>query len=307
MLFDPFGTPYESEGLLLPDTLKIKISGDGAKVSRISNFIVISYAHLDSLNTLSHLNQRVLAILKCEENYENLDKSCAPIFSEINDLGNDGIIVGDKRVKLEIFTGGDMKFLQILLGLNSSIATYACPWCKVAKDERGNITLALDHYHREELRRSVSEIKTLAASASKQKYGVKHAPLLEIEVDHFVPDELHLFMRIMDVLLRNLIDDAFSKDHFAKINGNATDNVILLVKAIQACGVIFRTWSTKSGDLEWTSLSGSDLKKVLTNLPDKLLFCIHDDTTESVKQLWKDFVVIYAKITNKVLSTKQTN
>ena len=283
----------ESEGMPLPDTLKIKISGDGAKVSRISNFIV-------SLKTLSHLNQRVLAILKCEENYENLDKACVPIFSEINNLGKEGITVGDKNVKLEIFIGGDMKFLQILLGLNSSIATYACPWCKVAKEDRGNITFPLDHYHTNELRRSVSEIRTLAASASKQKYGVKHAPLLEIEVDHFVPDELHLFMRIMDVLLRNVIDDALSKDQFAKINGNPTDNVSLLVKAIQACGVTFRTWSSKSGDLEWTSLTGNDLKKVLTDLPDKLLFCIHNDTADSVKQLWKMFASIYKKIKDKV-------
>ena len=127
-----------------------------------------------------------------------------PNYSEINNLRKEGITVGDKNVKLEIFIGGDMKFLQILLGLNSSIATYACPWCKVAKDDRGNITL--DHYHTDELRRSVSEIRNIGSlSTSKQKYGLKHAPLLEIEVDHFVPDEFHLFMRIMDVLLRNVI------------------------------------------------------------------------------------------------------
>ena len=292
----------ELEGMPLLDTLKIKISGDSAKVSRISNFIVISYAHLDTLNTLSHLNQRVLAVLKCEENYENLDKSCVPIFAEINDLDKDGITLGDKKIKVEIFVGGDMKFLQILLGLSSSIATYACPWCKVAKDDRGNMSFPIDHYHTIELRRSISDIKSLAASSSKQKYGVKHAPLLNIEVDHFVPDELHLLMRIMDILLRNLMDDALSKDQFAKIRGGPTDNVSLLVKAIQGCGVTFRTWSTKSGDLEWTSLSGNDFKKVLINLPDKLIFCVHEDTVDSVRQLWKQFSAIHAKITKQVPS-----
>ena len=80
----------ESEGMSLPDTLKINISGDDAKVSRISNFIVISYAHVESLKTLRHLNQRVLAILKCEENYENLDKSCVPIIQKL--------IIFEKRV-----------------------------------------------------------------------------------------------------------------------------------------------------------------------------------------------------------------
>ena len=75
-------------------------------------------------------------------------------------------------------------------------------------------------------------------------------------------DELHLLMRDMDVLLRNIIDDAKSKDEYAKITGQSTDNLSLLVKAIQGCGVTFKTWVSKSGELDWTSLCGSDVKKV---------------------------------------------
>ena len=93
-----------------------------------------------------------------------------------------------------------MKLLQLILGLNSSIATYACPWCKVSKDDRGDISFPFDHYLKDDLARSSQEMKTLANSTTKVKYGVKHAPLLDIERNHFVPDELHLLLRIMDVL-----------------------------------------------------------------------------------------------------------
>ena len=55
--------------------------------------------------------------------------------------------------------------------------------------------------------------------------------------------------------------------------------VSLLVKAVQSCGVCFKTWVSKTGELDWTSLSGNDIKKVLKHLPDKLLFCLHDDTS----------------------------
>ena len=128
-------------------------------------------------------------------------------------------------------------------------------------------------------------------------------PLLNIELDHVVPDELHLLMRVMDVLLRNIIDDAKSKDEYAKITGQSTDNLSLLVKAIQGCGVTFKTWVSKSGELDWTSLCGSDVKKVLRLLPDKLVFCLHEDTRESVISLWKNFLAIYEEITLKSCMT----
>ena len=60
----------------------------------------------------------------------------------------------------------------------------------------------------------------------------------------------------MDVLLRNVIDGALAKDNFAKIVGQPTDNVNLLVNAIQSCGI----WQYKSGDLDWTSLEGNEVK-----------------------------------------------
>ena len=95
---------------------------------------------------------------------------------------------------------------------------------------------------------------------------------MNIESDHFIPDELHIMMRISDVLLRNVILDAQSKDVYAKIMKQPTDNLSLLVKAMQSCGVCFQTWTSKGGEIEWTSLSGNDKKRVLRSLPDKLIF-----------------------------------
>ena len=82
-----------------------------------------------------------------------------------------------------------MKFIQLMYGINSSIANYACPWCKVSKEDRGVITFPQDHYNAKNIFRSIEEIRSLASSASKNKYGVKTKPLLNIELDHVVPDE----------------------------------------------------------------------------------------------------------------------
>ena len=165
----------------VPKKLQVKVSGDGAKVSRISNFIVTSWSVIDDEHSTSHFNQSVLAIVKYEENYATLEKTLGPLFDEINEIAKEGhIYVGSERVGIELFVGGDMKFTQLLLGLNSSIATYACPWCKVAKEDRGNVSHPWDFYHSDQLFRSVKENKDLAGMSSKS-YGVKALPLLDVD------------------------------------------------------------------------------------------------------------------------------
>ena len=93
--------------------MKIKDSGDGAKASRILNFIVISFSMVFDENfSQSHLNQNVLAIVNCDENYTNLEKTLGPVLEEINMLHDKGTISNQGgHFALDFFVGGDMKLL----------------------------------------------------------------------------------------------------------------------------------------------------------------------------------------------------
>ena len=104
-------------------------------------------------------------------------------------------------------------------------------------------------------------------------------------------------MRIFDVLLRNLIDDVIDKDDSAKLNKEKGDYLVSLVESIRKCGVSFSTWSSKvRGDLDWTSLTGNEMKKVVKELPDRMMFVIHNNTHDDVHQLWKSFWKLYKLI-----------
>ncbi|VDI74504.1 Hypothetical predicted protein [Mytilus galloprovincialis] len=279
------------------ETIKIKISGDGTRVTRISNFIVLSFSIISETAKLSADEQTVLAIVKTSESYENLSSSLHPVFSEINELYHSGSIqINENIYKIQLFFGGDMKFLQICLGIGSSTGEYACVWCKVSKFDRGDISKPWDFYLAPDMKRSISETTVLSRS-SKKGYGVKHTPLLTFEPEHCVPDELHLFMRIFDVLLRNVIDDARNKDIMAKVNEEKGDYLEFLVANIRKCGVSFDIWTPKGQtELDWTSLCGADMKKVMKSLPDLLMFVIHNETHDTVVKLWKDFWHIYQYI-----------
>ena len=111
---------------------------------------------------------------------------------------------------------------------------------------------------------TLAEIKECA---SNHEYGCAEAPLLDVPLDHIVLDELYLLLRITDVLLSNLIEDAMEwddKDDFLKKKEPKGIHLRKLTQAINSCGVTFTVWEKKDGDgkgcgkMDWTSLMGDE-------------------------------------------------
>ena len=281
-----------SSGVDNDKPVKVKVSGDGASVSRISNFVTISLTFPEEENCSSVNNVRAIGIFKCKEAYDELSSCCAPIFQELNSLMNEGeITVGETKYKLDIFFGGDMKFVQLCLGLNGSTANYACPWCHVHKNDRPDLDKPLDFYNSPEMARTAENLRQ---NAKLNKFGCRHPPLVNIDPQNVVPDELHLFLRISDVLLKNLIDDCKQLDSKLEVLGQKPHHVQDLVDKIRDCGVPFNVWADKqSGEMQWTSLSGNAYKKLHLSLPDKLLFVINNETHDDVCKIWRDFSDIH--------------
>ena len=100
-------------------------------------------------------------------------------------------------------------------------------------------------------------------------HGCQHWPLLSNENDHIIPDELHLLLRVMDVLLRNVINSAIGSDNH-HTHGYGSDDVTKgpmitkLIKAINDCGVRFALIKRSEGKLGWISV-GPDKLKLLKN------------------------------------------
>ena len=65
------------------DKINITISGDESKVSRISNFVVLSFSVITDDLTLSSKDQNVFCIVNCKEDYDHLKLACKPIFQKI--------------------------------------------------------------------------------------------------------------------------------------------------------------------------------------------------------------------------------
>ena len=98
--------------------------------------------------------------------------------------------------------------------------------------------------------RTLSSMKDLCRFAlqncSKHK-GCICTPLVNIEPNSVVLDELHLMLHIGDVLIRNLILFAHSQDHYSQERlGERTHHIQELQKAISSCGVSFHIWQNEN-------------------------------------------------------------
>ena len=152
-------------------------------------------------------------------------------------------------------------------------------------------------------------LQTIDSSLQKQSLSVKKKPLIRVEPDNVVVDELHLLLRILDRLLKNIVDlmlDQDKKTNFRKTASSSENhNIRKLEHSILDLGVTFRVWEKMNGDgsgsglHDFTSLNGDDKKKVLKGLPKCFETLIDDkDNAHRVLKLWTEFEAIYRILTD---------
>ena len=166
------------------------------------------------------------------------------------------------------------QYLLLMMGLNNATSIYSCIWCTVSKEQRLMRTYTRwgynymctcvyaclhnnIHFCRWDM--SVPEAvynsppphgkaRTLAAmmrncsySQPKKHLGSKGRPILQTEPTTLVLDELHLLLRIGDVLLRNVILQANSLDHRVHMTEGrqSDDHLRMLETLVRRCGVSF--------------------------------------------------------------------
>lgn len=233
---------------------QVILSGDGARMSRTTNVMMMSFTLLQlKLNegVMSPKHNRTVAIINAPEKYETLKTSLSNFFDDVNQLISTGTITIDgEDVELEFFLGGDMKFLLMTLGLNSATADYACVWCKIHKDDRWDTSKPIHHYIEEPMTRTLEEIKRICSS--EDNFGCIHEPLLNIPLTHVIPDELHLLLRITDKVLQNIIDEVLERDAVEDFDKPRVQPkgiyLTRVVKAINDLGISFSVWNKKNAD-----------------------------------------------------------
>jgi len=116
-------------------------------------------------------------------------------------------------------------------------------------------------------------------------------PLIDIEPHNIIPDEMHLLLRITDVMTENLIIAVQLHDKQQNRGCKLLDGpMIKWFKALEVVELASKYGEKRqpcSKEFEFTSLMGNCKKKLLDKLPPKLKTCQLESLVEDVTELWK--------------------
>jgi len=120
----------------LRKSIRVKITGDGAVVSRSLHFLVVAFSIVDvkEENTNPPSGNHIVALLNTTEDYDNMTEAMENVVQDIKTLKS--ISVNGITFSVEFFLGADWKFLALVEGVNSASSKYFCIWCKCSNEAR---------------------------------------------------------------------------------------------------------------------------------------------------------------------------
>ena len=281
--------------------VEVKVTGDGTIVSRSMHVLVIAFTLVNVKSKECPNSQRgnhVVALINTTEDYNNLQEAVRDIEEEIKNTTS--ITVNDLTFEIEYFLGGDWKFLAISAGLKAANSCYPCVWCKCPNTDRHDLSKTWSIFDGAKGARTIAEIQKLSKSAHKkgvETYGCLRQPLFpSIAVDHIVPDILHLFLRISDVLINLLILELRRQDGLKKKSKSSSTmpQVTVYEQFLNdECKVSFHFYSDKvTKETKWRDLTGPEKVKLFSKISIQTLFPNVPQAAE-VQKLWTDFFSIY--------------
>ena len=266
--------------------IHLRISGDGRNVGRKIKQVMIIMAILNDEQNIHKPDHHYTTILfPGVESYELLEVMMSPFIQELDDLKNYGLKINDIIWKFELYFSSDWKFLSTCLGFNAPNSNHFCPWCQISKHDQGNNQINW------KISKDMEKINEYPGHNKKPLFNM-------ISLDHWIPDELHIMLRIFDRLWSLVLSELKDVDQFDNICRNE------IVQEMNRIGVRFQFWK-ENGSNTWnyTSLMGGDKLKVLKKF--NLGRILPPSRTRKIRELWDRFNQIYCNLKLKDYDPQQ--
>ena len=280
------------------DTLQVKLSGDGTKVCRKLNINFAFTLLNEGEIAMSPKGNHTIAIINSTESYDVLATTLSDICDEVKRLTT--VEVDNHTFCIEYFLCSDWKFLAIICGIESATATYACIWCKCPSGERYNMSKEWSITDPKKGARTIAEITAChtKAKSSSKRYSCVHPPLFPtIPLDHVIPDVLHLFLRVTDVLFNLLVTDIRRQDGIDLEELPTTSSMSKLETFFNdTCHIPFKFAICKeTKSLKWRDLMGPE-KLILLDKINLPILIPHLPNVDAVQALWKSFQCLHKSL-----------
>lgn len=198
----------------------MKVTGDGTLMGKRMHIVTFGFTLLEEGSAAkSSSGNHSVCLLKQSEDYPSLALGLKDIRDEINEISSNGISALGKKFDVHFYLGGDWKFIAAVCGLDAANSTFSCIWCNYAKNQRHCLETQWSIVDEDKGARTTQSIidASKLPKRSTSCYNVSHEPLFtSIPIHRVIPDNLHLFLRIADVLINLLITELRRQDGIDK-------------------------------------------------------------------------------------------
>ena len=194
--------------LKVGDVVHVKLSGDGRQVGKHHNHVMFTACILNQHDAvLSPSNQHCIFLYSGIEQYESLQQAFSFLIEDLLTLNTEGITdSNNNHWPIEFWFGSDWKFMSLVLGIKGPTAVHFCLYCNCKNTDRWNMDLDYEN--------------------SCNTLGRKNSNLLPfLENQHCIPDELHVMLRITDVLFECLFLELSTEPAFNRRSKNNTATI----------------------------------------------------------------------------------
>ena len=194
-------------------------------------------------------------------------------------------------------------------GIDSASSTYSCLWCKCSSSERYDPRRKWSLLDSSDGARTIEENVELC-SKRRQNYNVSHPPLFSfIPLKNVVIDNLHLFLRVADVLINLLITELKRQDSIEKVktfnefNAEKYCHLDSYQKFVSSLGIPgFNFYIGRdSKQMKCRTLTGPEKLKVFSRIKiAELLPTLCTRKTTAIQHLWNKLLEL-----NQMFSKKE--
>lgn len=289
--------------------IRLKLTADGTKCGKRLHLVTFGYQII--LNSHEQRFLELLMLLKCPEKYGPLKEALCEQNSEMKEMKS--IQIGDKLFDLKFYQGADLKMINVSRGIDACNCNYFCPWCLCPKAKRADFSLFWSMINPEGSPRSLQEMSNLAAlsSAGQKKQGKNQSnePIFNfVETCDVVPDTLHCFLRLSDLLIDKLLAELRRLDNISESVGaydrenmNLTAKFEDFVRSLNIEFSFFIDPNSKRKGLNFTSLPSNQRMRIFENINVNDYLDPSNPKTDQINFLFHELLDLY-HLMNQTLS-----
>ena len=177
--------------------------------------------------------------------------------------------INGRTILLEKYLGGDLKFINQIMGIGGFSSTYSCAWCKCLIGERFDMNKSWSMSDTAKGARTIDEICRLAGK-SRNHFNCICQPLFRsIPLTHVIPDTLHLYIRIADQMVYFIFKYLQDLDNAIKLtseNLSLMQNLERFRKFIEDIGISDWFFMVKNGKLEYDTFTGPEHRMIMAKI-----------------------------------------